>query len=74
MTVPRVWFAIRVRSQRNVSKFSKHGDLFGVSIITGPRSVLMRLMLLDERIEDFADTRDWVGSTSASDFLMIKFG
>jgi hypothetical protein len=36
-----------------VSSFSKRDGLYGVQIITGPRSVLLRLELLDERIEDF---------------------
>lgn len=33
--------------------FRRDDSRFGVSIITGPRSVLLRLELLDERIEDF---------------------
>jgi hypothetical protein len=33
--------------------FSKRDGLYGVQIITGPRSVLLRLELLDERIDDF---------------------
>ena len=33
--------------------FSKRDSLYGVQITTGPRSVLLRLQLLDERIEDF---------------------
>ena len=33
--------------------FSKRDSLYGVQITTGPRSVLLRLELLDERIEDF---------------------
>lgn len=32
--------------------FGKRDGLYGVQIITGPRSVLLRLELLDERIED----------------------
>ena len=36
-----------------MSSFAKRDGLFGVQIITGPRSVLLRLELLDERIEDF---------------------
>jgi hypothetical protein len=36
-----------------VSSFGKRDGLYGVQIITGPRSVLLRLELLDERIEDF---------------------
>jgi hypothetical protein len=41
-----------MRSRRDVT-FTKHDGLFGVSIITGPRSVLLRLVLLEERIRDF---------------------
>ena len=33
--------------------FGKRDGLYGVQIITGPRSVLLRLKLLPERIEDF---------------------
>jgi hypothetical protein len=36
-----------------VSSFGKRDGLYGVQIITGPRSVLLRLELLDERIDDF---------------------
>lgn len=36
-----------------MSSFSKRDGLYGVRITTGPRSVLLRLELLDERIEDF---------------------
>ena len=53
MTLPRGRSTMRrMRSQRDVT-FSKHDDLFGVPIFTGPCSVLLRLVLLDERIEDF---------------------
>lgn len=33
--------------------FARRDGLYGVRIITGPRSVLLRLGLLEERIEDF---------------------
>jgi hypothetical protein len=36
-----------------VPSFARLDGLYGVQIITGPRSVLLRLELLDERIEDF---------------------
>ncbi len=36
-----------------MSSFRKQDGLYGVQIITGPRSVLLHLELLDERIEDF---------------------
>jgi hypothetical protein len=50
----------RMWSRREVT-FSKHDDLFGVSIITGPRSVRLQLALLDERIEDFEIAALWTG-------------
>lgn len=36
-----------------MTSFGKRDGLYGVQIITGPRSVLLRLELLSERIEDF---------------------
>lgn len=36
-----------------VPSFSKRDGLYGVQIATGPRWVLLRLELLNERIEDF---------------------
>ena len=35
-----------------MTSFGKRDGLDGVQIITGPRSVLLRMELLDERIED----------------------
>jgi hypothetical protein len=36
-----------------VPSFSKRDGMYGVQIVTGPRSVLLRLELLEERVEDF---------------------
>ncbi len=45
--------AAQAKGNKGVPSFSKRDGLYGVQIITGPRSVLLRLELLDERIEGF---------------------
>jgi hypothetical protein len=45
--------AAQVEGGKGVTSFGKRDGLYGVQIITGPRSVLLRLELLDERTEDF---------------------
>ena len=45
--------ATRAGGGTGVSVFAELDGLYGVRIITGPRSVPLRLELLDERIEDF---------------------
>jgi hypothetical protein len=50
---PAARLATQTEGGRKVPSFGKRDGLYGVQIITGPRSVLLRLELLDERIEDF---------------------
>jgi hypothetical protein len=50
---PAARLATQAEGGRELPSFGKHDGLYGVQVITGPRSVLLRLELLDERIEDF---------------------
>lgn len=55
--------------------FSKRDGLFGVQIITGPRSVLLRLEVLDERCNEFeviALEKNWLYSNPPPDVVRSR--